>query len=82
MCFCYILKSTRTGRYYIGSTDDLIRRYWQHQNGRNSSTKAYIPWICVHLEVFPNRQAAGHRERQIKKWKSKVAIEKLIEGTS
>ena len=33
MFYVYILASRRNGTIYVGSTDDLARRMWEHQNG-------------------------------------------------
>jgi len=30
--FVYILASGRNGTLYIGMTDDLVKRVWQHRN--------------------------------------------------
>ena len=42
MWYVYFLK-LRNGDIYIGSTDDLKRRYSQHNEGQVISTKAYLP---------------------------------------
>ena len=31
--FVYILASRRNGTLYIGMTDNLVRRLWEHRNG-------------------------------------------------
>jgi putative endonuclease len=44
MYFVYILQSERTGRFYIGMTDHLLRRFNQHRRGYNKSTRGRGPW--------------------------------------
>ena len=74
----YILKSTITGKYYIGYTDNLDIRIKHHNAGRNTSTKYGVPWNLVYSESFNNRTDAWKRERQIKLYKSGEAFKKLI----
>lgn len=38
------------------------------------------PWELVYKEEFDNLKGARKREQQIKSWKKRIAIEKLIEG--
>ena len=78
MFFVYILKSLKTGRYYIGFSDDPARRLDEHNSGRSTSTKAGIPWEKLYEESYQTRSEAMARERQIKSWKSRRAIEELV----
>ena len=78
--YVYILQSERNGRYYIGSTNDVARRLEEH-NGRQVVATRYIcPLRLVYTEEFEEIIDARRRELQIKKWKSKKEIEKLILG--
>jgi putative endonuclease len=74
----YILQSEVTGRYYIGSTGDLDDRLRRHNGGRSKSTKSGAPWKVVYTEVHGGRSEAISRERELKSWKSRVKLEKLI----
>jgi putative endonuclease len=67
--FVYILASRRDGTLYIGMTDNLARRYWEHHSGaiRGFTTK-YGVKILVWYEVHESRESAFQRERQLKKW--------------
>jgi putative endonuclease len=76
----YILKSERTGKYYIGSTGDLKSRLRRHNQGRSTYTKRGIPWQVVYTEQFETRADAVKRERQIKKRKSVAYLKQLIES--
>jgi len=49
------------------------------QNHKGFTSKA-IDWKVVYSEKFATREEALKRERQMKKWKSRKMIEKLIEG--
>ncbi|MBI3588827.1 MAG: GIY-YIG nuclease family protein [Candidatus Liptonbacteria bacterium] len=78
----YILQSITNGRYYIGSTNNVSNRLTYHNSGKVISTKAYIPWKLVKVEEFMTRKEASARELQLKSWKKRVAIEKLIMAPS
>jgi putative endonuclease len=65
----YILASQRNGTLYIGSTDDVVRRVWEHKNGfRANFTKRYGVHTLVWCEPHTERYGAKVRERQLKKW--------------
>jgi len=79
MYFVYILQSVKTDRYYIGSCQNLITRFHEHQSGKNKSTASGRPWNMPYYEVFESRQLACARERAIKAKKSSVSIRRIIE---
>ena len=74
----YILQSQSTGRFYVGSTDNLGRRLNEHQRGKSLATRGRGPWNLVHSEQFESLAAARHREREIKRWKSARAIQAVL----
>ena len=74
----YILKSKVSGRYYVGTTVDRESRLARHNGGKSLSTRAERPWEIVYIEEYSTRGEAMKREKQIKSWKSRKAIEKLI----
>ncbi len=43
MYWVYILKNKNNNNLYIGSTSDLKKRIEEHNNGKNRSTKPYLP---------------------------------------
>ena len=66
------------GSYYIGSCKSLNDRLILHNKGLVKSTGGYILWKLVFFEEYPDLQTARKRERQIKSWKKREAIEKMI----
>ena len=67
--FVYILASRRNGALYIGMTDNLARRAWEHQTGAIPGfTKKYGIKTLVWYELHESRESAFQRERQLKKW--------------
>ena len=74
--YTYLLASSTSGTLYIGMTDDLARRVYEHrEKARPGFTKAYGVTRLVWYEVHDSREAAFQRERQIKKWRRAWKIE-------
>jgi len=75
----YILYSTVLDRYYIGCTgDDLVERLRRHNTNHKGFTGGIGDWRVVYTELFQTKEDAYKREREVKKWKSRKMIEKLI----
>jgi putative endonuclease len=71
--FVYILASSRNGTLYIGMTDDLERRIFEHRNGTIPGfTKKYGVKLLVWFEEHGSRESAFLRERQMKKMEPPV----------
>ena len=69
MSFFVYLASRRNGTLYIGMTDDLVKRIWQHRNGVVPGfTKKYQVKMLVWYEVHETRESALTCERQMKRW--------------
>lgn len=79
--YIYILQSQLNNRYYIGSTNNIERRLKDHNSGKVFSTKPFIPWMLKYQEGFKSLAEARQREFQIKSWKKRLAIEKLINAS-
>ena len=78
MYYVYLIESLKNGRYYIGQTDDIDKRIKRHNQGRNISTKAYIPWKLKWWKEFETRSVAVRAETKIKRIKKRIEIEKYL----
>jgi len=79
MFYVYIVTNMKNGTLYIGHTDDIYRRSWQHKAGDMAGfTRKYGCKRLVWFDTFSTRDAAKTRERQMKAWKRAWKIE-LIE---
>jgi putative endonuclease len=68
--YVYILASARNGTLYIGMTNNLPRRMWEHKEGLVPGfTKKYGVKTLVYYELFNEVGAAIHRETRLKKFK-------------
>ena len=67
--YVYILASGIYGTLYVGVTNDLIRRVWEH---RNDAVKGFTQDYRVHRLVWYEAHGSPYqaitREKQIKKW--------------
>jgi putative endonuclease len=77
--YVYILASNRNGKLYIGITNDLIRRVYEHKNNLiEGFTKKYQTHSLVYYEQCDDVESAIIREKRLKKWNRKWKLE-LIE---
>ncbi len=80
--YVYILSSQRNGTLYIGVTNDLKRRIYEHkQKLVGGFTTKYEVNRLVYLESYKDVRDAIHREKCIKKWNRTWKI-KLIENVN
>jgi putative endonuclease len=78
--FVYILTNERNGTLYIGVTNNLERRIWEHRSGLvDGFTKKYGLHRLVYFEDTCSIESAISREKQLKKWNRAWKIE-LIES--
>ena len=65
----YILASAIGGTLYIGVTNNLIRRVYEHQMGlADGFTKRYRIHRLLYFEQYDDIEAAILREKRMKKW--------------
>jgi putative endonuclease len=78
----YILASDIGGTLYIGVTNDLVRRTYEHcTDGVGGFTQRYSVHRLVYYEQFDQIEFAIQREKRLKKWNRSWKIE-LIEKTN
>jgi len=80
--YIYILASKPNGTLYIGMTNDLLKRVYQHKNDViDGFTKKHQVHRLVYYEVGEDALHAIAREKQLKRWKRSWKLE-LIEKTN
>ena len=77
MCYVYLLKSPKTGQIYAGYTEDLRRRFAEHQELRR-----HKGWKLVYYEAYSSREDAMERERKLKSYGSSLQKLKTRLGRS
>ena len=79
MCYTYILYSETLDKFYIGHTcENLDERLRKHLSNHKGFTAKIKDWKIVYFEILENKSLAYKRELEIKSWKSKTKIKKLI----
>ena len=76
----YIIYSKSIDHYYVGVTSDIQDRIKKHNSNHKGFTGRANDWVLKYSEKFEFKSSAMKRETQIKSWKSREAIEKLIES--
>ncbi|NSW45130.1 MAG: GIY-YIG nuclease family protein [Bacteroidales bacterium] len=79
MHYCYILYSKKIDRFYIGETEDFVRRYQEHLSGyfKHSFTSRTDDWELYMLIECSNRFEARKLENFLKRMKSRTFIQRL-----
>ncbi len=79
--FVYILTDKGRKTLYVGVTNDLAKRLWEHRNPEKASfSQRYHCIVLVYYEQFPDPLSAIAREKQLKGWrreKKNALIEKM-----
>ena len=79
--YVYIMTNKPKGTLYIGITNNLIRRVYEHKNDliENSFTSRYSLHRLVYYEVYSYVWDAIRREKNVKKWKRNWKIRMIEE---
>ncbi len=64
--YTYVLQSEKDHRWYIGVTNDLRKRFKQHNDGESTWTKGRGPFSLVYYEMSLNAEDAQSRETYLK----------------
>ncbi len=68
--YVYIITNKKNGTLYIGMTNSIERRVYEHSSGLNEGfTKRYGLSILVYCEFYKYVNDAIKREKQLKNWK-------------
>ncbi len=79
MYHVYILFSAGLNKYYIGFTAGTVElRLIKHLSSNKGFTSKAKDWKIVYTESFPTKNMAMLREKEIKRWRSRIMIEKLV----
>jgi putative endonuclease len=78
MFFVYILEAKEIKKYYIGQTEDLEGRLKKHNQGRNLSTRPYVPWQLKWWKGYETRPEAIKIEKKLKGIKKRAGLEKFV----
>ncbi len=67
--YVYVLTNKTNSVLYVGVTNDLIRRLYEHENKlADGFTSKYNVSKLVHFDIFTDVNEALQREKTLKKW--------------
>lgn len=70
--YVYIMTNASNDVLYVGLTNDISRRAWEHKSHvKRGFTALYNVNKCVYVEIAQNANDAIAREKQIKSWSRK-----------
>jgi putative endonuclease len=73
------LYSSLPDKYYVGHTGDILKESLRkHNSDHKGFTGGIGDWEVVYSERFETKAHAYKREREVKNWKSRKLIEKLV----
>ena len=78
MGFFYVLRSELDYSLYFGSTDNLKRRFKEHNEGRSKYTKNKRPWKLIYYEACLNKEDAKRREKYFKKTQGRRLLKRRL----
>ena len=78
MFYTYLLKSRKNQKWYTGCTDDLQKRFKQHNDGLVPSTKGRGPFDIIYYEACVNKDDAFARERYLKSGMGKLYLKRRL----
>jgi putative endonuclease len=71
--YVYLLASKRHGTLYLGVTNNIIRRVYEHRTKvAEGFTKRYSVDKLVWFEIYDDALTAIARERELKKWAARL----------
>lgn len=77
--YVYILINSTKTVLYIGITNNLLKRVWEHkQSIVKGFTQRYKVHYLIYFEAFDSPTIAITREKQLKSW-SRFAKERLVD---
>ena len=71
MYYTYVLKSRKNGRLYTGFTEDLRKRFKEHNDKKSNYTKYRGPYELIYYEACTDEKDARSRELYLKTGKGK-----------
>jgi putative endonuclease len=75
--YVYAISSEKRKYIYVGISDNPNRRVEQHNNGKEKTTKPYLPFKTILVEKYNSRQEARNREKYLKSGIGKDFLRKI-----
>jgi len=66
MQYVYVLRSTKDGKWYTGCTNNLRKRFSEHNDNKVTATKGRGPFELIYYEASLSKEDAFAREKYLK----------------
>ena len=76
--YVYVLHNPQKNFIYIGYSENLKKRYQEHNLGKVKSTKAYKPLKLIFYEAYIARSDAKRREMYLKSNKGRTTLMTML----
>ena len=81
MFYVYVLKSRKNNRLYVGYTDDLRRRFKEHNKGIGCEyTKRNAPFDLIFYEAYADKKDASKAEKFLKSGYGREVLKNKLEN--
>jgi len=82
MYYVYVLSNINSKELYIGYTNDLEKRFKEHNTNKGKSTKNKGKWIIIYSESYMSKEDAKTREYRLKYYGQVLTeLKKRINGS-
>ena len=79
MWYVYVIRSRNLPEQeYVGAIADLKRRLADHNAGKSSHTRKFLPWDLVWYSAFPEKPKAMEFERYLKSHSGRAFAKKRL----
>jgi len=72
--YTYVLQSDNDGKFYTGYTNDIERRFEEHNKGYVESTKDRRLFKLIYFEAYLSQKDATHTEKYLKSYHGKMFL--------
>ena len=77
----YVLANSKRGTLYVGVTNNLVRRVFQHREREiRGFTSRYAVTRLVHYERYDDPRTAFQREKNLKHWSRECEVALIERG--
>ena len=76
--YTYVLYSLKDNKLYIGYTNNIERRFQEHQDGKNTSTANRRPLNLIYYEAHLTKEDALRRESYFKTSSGKRTLKLML----
>jgi len=79
MWYVYFLKSlSKYNWIYVGSTNNLDRRFSEHNSKKVNSTKHFVPLSIIYTEEYSTEIEARQKEKYYKRWDGRIMKKHIV----